>query len=93
MKTLNQIREQIKGWKHAHADIAKHRAQQAGEGKEWHTVSITKKGDVNKMDTKKPHSSEEDARAHIANIKSMNPHLQNRKAYRLFKNHVPVEDI
>lgn len=93
MNKAQRLLEHIKNWKHAHSDMAKIRASKSAEGKTVHTVSITKKGEINKMDTRKAHDSEEQARDHIANIKRMNPHLQNKKSHRLFVAGKDHEDI
>jgi hypothetical protein len=65
------LEEAIKGWKHAHGDIAKMRAS---AGKEVRLVSVKKDGSESKMhDAEKRFKSEEEARAHHENIKKLNP--------------------
>ncbi len=63
--------ENIKGWKNAHSDIMKHRAE---SGKDVHLVSLKKDGTESKMhDAKKSFKSEEEARAHHKRVKELNP--------------------
>jgi hypothetical protein len=65
------VAEGIKGWKHAHSDMMKHRAE---SGKEVHLVSLKKDGTESKMhDAKKSFKSEEEARAHHKRVKELNP--------------------
>jgi hypothetical protein len=65
------VAEGIKGWKHAHSDMMKHRAE---SGKDVHLVSLKKDGTESKMhDAKKSFKSEEEARAHHKRVKELNP--------------------
>jgi preprotein translocase subunit YajC len=72
-KVVNKegVAEGIKGWKHAHSDMMKHRAE---SGKDVHLVSLKKDGTESKMhDAKKSFKSEEEARAHHKRVKELNP--------------------
>jgi hypothetical protein len=65
------VAEGIKGWKHAHSDMMKHRAE---SGKDVHLVSLKKDGTESKMhDAKKSFKSEEEAREHHKRVKELNP--------------------
>jgi hypothetical protein len=65
------VAEGIKGWKHAHSDMMKNRAE---SGKDVHLVSLKKDGTESKMhDAKKSFKSEEEARAHHKRVKELNP--------------------
>ena len=69
-----EIEEQIKGWKHAHSDIAKIRSARSESGKTVHTVKLNKSGVESKMhDAKRTHSSVEAAERHHEQIKGYNP--------------------
>jgi hypothetical protein len=73
LRQLNKpgVTEAIKGWKHAHSDMMKHRAE---SGKDVHLVSLKKDGTESKMhDAKKSFKSEEEARAHHKRVKELNP--------------------
>ena len=65
------VNEAIKGWKHAHSDLMKHRAEQ---GKEVKLVRLKKNGEENAMhDATKLFRTEAEARAHHENIVKLNP--------------------
>ena len=71
MKTIKEITEAIKGWKHAHSDIAKSRAAQ---GKDVVLHSLKKDGTESGMSTaRKNFRTEAEARAHHENMKKLNP--------------------
>ncbi len=68
------LEEAIKGWKRAHSDIAKHRANSRAANAEWHTHALRKDGKESGMhDARVAHDSEEAAKAHAANIRKLNP--------------------
>lgn len=74
MKTFKQFNEAIKGWKHAHSDLAKIRKSQSDSAKSVKLVSLKKDGNESKMhDATKVFSSEEEAKAHHENVKKLNP--------------------
>jgi hypothetical protein len=68
------ISEEIKGWKHAHSDIMKARsvAADASNNVAIHRLKADG-GESGLHDARKSFRSEEDAHAHIANIKKLNP--------------------
>lgn len=72
MKTFKEFfSEAIKGWKHAHSDIAKHRAEQ---GKDVVLHSLKKDGSESGMhDARKTFRSEAEAREHHERVKKLNP--------------------
>jgi hypothetical protein len=68
------ITEAIKGWKHAHNDLAKIRSSSADAQKSVTLVSLKKDGSESKMhDATKAFKSEEEARSHHENVKKLNP--------------------
>jgi hypothetical protein len=68
------LSEAIKGWKHAHNDLAKIRSASSDAQKSVTLVSLKKDGSESKMhDATKTFKSEEEARAHHENIKKLNP--------------------
>lgn len=74
MITFKELSEAIKGWKHAHSDMMKHRSSQ---GKDIVLHSLKKDGTESGMhDARKTFRSEEEAREHHNRVKSLNP---NRK--------------
>ena len=72
---LNEdLDEAIKGWKHAHSDIAKMRAAAASAGNDVKLVRLKKDGKESGMhDATKTFKSEEEARAHHENMVKLNP--------------------
>ncbi|USV40893.1 hypothetical protein [Xanthomonas phage BUDD] len=77
--------EAIKGWKHAHNDLAKHRREQSQSGNEWHTHALNKSGKESGMhDARKSHASEAAARAHHDLLKKNNPN--SHIAHNLYHN-------
>lgn len=71
MITFKELTEAIKGWKHAHSDIMKNRANQ---GKEVFLHTLKKDGTESKMhDARKSFRSEEEAREHHTRVKGLNP--------------------
>lgn len=76
MKSYHQFSEAIKGWKHAHSDIMKYRAQQ---GKEVVLHRLKKDGAESGMhDARNTFRSEAEAREHHQRLKSFNPGKQIR---------------
>ena len=75
MITFKQyIEEAIKGWKHAHTDLAKIRAKSSEEGKSVKLVRLKKDGSESGMhDASKSFNSEEDAKKHHENLVKLNP--------------------
>ena len=74
--------EAIKGWKHAHSDIMKHRASQ---GKEVVLHSLKKDGSESGMhDARKTFKTEAEAREHHDRVKKLNPNRQ--IAHNLYSN-------
>ncbi len=66
--------EAIKGWKHAHSDLAKIRQQASDSQKQVHLHRLKKDGAESGMhDARKPFKSEDEARAHHENMKKLNP--------------------
>lgn len=72
IKTFEEyLEEEIKGWKHAHSDIMRSRAE---VGKNVTLHKLTKDGKESGMhDAKKSFRSEEEAIKHHENIKNLNP--------------------
>lgn len=69
-----EVSEAIKGWKHAHSDIARNRAAQKEAGKSVHTVRLKKDGSESGMhDAKKGHSSAEAACEYHKSLEQYNP--------------------
>lgn len=69
-----QVDEAIKGWKHAHSDIAKSRAAASDASKSVHLHVLTKAGKESGMhDARKSFSSVADAEKHHENIHKLNP--------------------
>jgi len=69
--------EGIKGWKHAHSDLARYRREAGNATKSVKLVSLKKDGTESKMhDAATYHSDEAAARAHHENLVKLNP---NRK--------------
>ena len=65
------MQEEIKGWKHAVSDLAKHRS---GQGKTIKLVALKKNGEESKLhDAITMHNSEEEARRHHNNRVRLNP--------------------
>lgn len=85
MKTFTQYLEEahgIKGWKHAHSDLAKIRRAAAEGEMEHKLVSLKKDGNESKMhDATKHFRSEEEARRYHDNIKHLNPNRSIRHNY------------
>lgn len=75
MKTFKEfLEEAIKGWKHAHSDLAKSRAASSSAGNDVKLVRLKKDGSESGMhDATKTFKSEEEARSHHANISKLNP--------------------
>lgn len=70
----NYLEEAIKGWKHAHNDIAKARAAGRAAADNVQLVRLKKDGNESKMhDATKTFGSEEEARAHHENMVKLNP--------------------
>jgi hypothetical protein len=64
----------IKGWKHAHSDLAKIRQNQANQSKGVKLVSVKKDGTESKMhDVTKHFNSEQEALDHHQYIRKLNP--------------------
>jgi hypothetical protein len=69
------VSEAIKGWKHAHSDIAGMRRASSDAAKSVHLHVLKKDGTESGMhDARRPYASEEEARAHHEKIKELNPH-------------------
>lgn len=69
-----ELDEAIKGWKHAHTDIAKGRAAASSANKEVHLHQLTKAGKESGMhDARRAFSSIEDAEKHHENVHKLNP--------------------
>jgi len=66
-----RVNEEIKGWKNAHSDMAKHRA---GSSHTVKTHRLKKDGTRSGItDAVKTHKDADAARAHVANFKKLNP--------------------
>lgn len=69
-----ELDEAIKGWKHAHSDIAKARAAASSASNNVKLVRLRKDGKESGMhDATKTFKSEDEARAHHANMVKLNP--------------------
>lgn len=69
-----ELDEAIKGWKHAHSDIAKARAAASSASNDVKLVRLKKDGKESGMhDATKTFKSEDEARAHHANMVKLNP--------------------
>lgn len=69
-----ELDEAIKGWKHAHSDIAKARAAASSASNNVKLVRLKKDGKESGMhDATKTFKSEDEARAHHANMVKLNP--------------------
>lgn len=74
------LSEQIKGWKHAHADLNKIRRDKANKNR-VRLVSVKADGSDSKMhDATTYHDSEEHAIAHHERVKKLNPNRKIRHA-------------
>ena len=70
----SEIDEAIKGWKHAHNDLAKIRASASDASKSVKLVRLNKSGSESKLhDAEKPFKSEEEAHAYHSNLVKLNP--------------------
>lgn len=85
MKTFKDFIKEaqgIKGWKHAHSDIAKSRAKSKEQDMEHRLVSLKKDGNESKMhDATKTFRSEVEAREYHERIKKLNPNRNIRHNY------------
>lgn len=71
---IQELREAIKGWKHAGRDIQRMRTQRAAEKHTARLVSLKKDGTESRMhDAAKTFPTEAEARAYHANIVKLNP--------------------
>lgn len=87
--TSPNVSEQIKGWKHAASDIAKHRA---AAGKNVHLISLKKDGGESKMnDAKKMFASVDDAERHHSMVVKNNPNRKIR--HNLYVDHKLVKTL
>ena len=76
---ISELMEAIKGWKHAHSDIAKMRAAKAAHSHTAKLVSLKKDGTESRMhDAVSTYPTESEARARHADIVKMNPGRQIR---------------
>lgn len=71
---ISELQEAIKGWKHAHSDISKMRADRAAQSHQARLVSLKKDGTESKMhDASSTYPTEADARRRHADLVKMNP--------------------
>jgi hypothetical protein len=75
LKSESEIHEAIKGWKHAHGDIMKSRAaaSSAENSVKLHRLKADGKTESGMHDAAQTFKSEEDAHAHVAKMKQLNP--------------------
>lgn len=68
------FKESIKGWKHAHTDIAKMRSKASEQSKTVKLTRLKKDGSESGMhDASTTFSSEEEAKKHHENLVKLNP--------------------
>jgi len=84
-----QLNEQIKGWKHAHSDLAKERKDASNYKKSAVLHALKKDGSESKMhDARKHFSSEQEARAHHERVVKLNPNRSIKHALYIDGKHV-----
>jgi len=85
----DQLNEQIKGWKHAHSDLAKARKDASNAQKSAVLHTLKKDGTESKMnDARKHFSSEQEARAHHEHVTKLNPSRSIKHALYVDGKHV-----
>lgn len=89
MKSFSELREEIKGWKHAGRDIQKMRELQ---GKNVYLRPLNKNGEESKMAASKKHfSSEKEAKEYHDRVKKLNPKRSIR--HNMYVDHKHTETL